>query len=73
MKTINIEKSDRIVTYNPMHVKCVELVHYDNQDTWHVNVVHVIEGREVPETVVCKDHQSAIELHKEYKSCLESI
>jgi hypothetical protein len=36
-------------------------------------VVHVVEGREVPETIICKDRPSAIELHKEYQSCLESI
>lgn len=71
MKTINIEKPDRIVTYNPIHVKRVELIR--SNEVWCVNVVHLVDDREVVDTVVAHDFASAKQLHTEYKSCLESI
>lgn len=71
MKTISIEKPDRIVTYNPIFVKRVELVR--SNEVWCVNVVHIIDDREIVDTVVAHDWASAKELHTQYKSCLESI
>lgn len=73
MKAIKIICEDRTKTFNPMFVKCVELVHDKVSGNWCVNVIHVINDREVVEPVVCKDKLSALELNKEYTSCLESI
>ena len=71
MKTISIEKPDRIITYNPMFVKRVELVR--KNEMWCVNVVHTVNDRETVETVLVHDFATAKELHSQYKSCLESI
>lgn len=73
MKIIKIVQPDRTMAYNPMYVKRVELIHNKANDNWCVNVVHVVNDREVAEPVICKNQQSAFELHKEYVSCLESI
>ena len=73
MKTITITKNGRTISYNPMFVKSIELVRYENNDNWCVNVVHVINDREVAEPIIIQDCESAENLYKEFKSCLESI
>ena len=73
MKTITIERENRTLTFNPLFVKEVELVHNTMNDNWCVNIVHVINDREAAEPIVFTDETEARRVYVEYKSCLESI
>ena len=73
MKTITIERENRTLTFNPLFVKEVELVHNTTNDDWCVNVIHIINDREVSEPIVFAEETEARRVYVEYKSCLESI
>lgn len=73
MKTITIERENRTLTFNPLFVKEVILIRNEINSNWCISVVHVINNREVAETILFNNHAEAQKLYEEYKSCLESI